>query len=86
MVIALLVGCTETVAPAPDAAARTVDAGTVETDACTREASHDCCDLLPDENAVRECSYEGLSPGDCGVAICWHADCTRTQVNFCVPL
>lgn len=57
----------------------------VPPDACSREPSGDCCDLLPDTDAVRKCSYDGLCGGVCGVVVCWSAACEQTKINFCVP-
>lgn len=88
MLIALVVvGCGDNVPPdvhlvtAPDAA---LD---VPPDACMREPSAGCCELLPDQNAVRSCAIAGiLEPGACGVAVCWLATCELLRINFCVPM
>jgi len=81
LMVAMLTGCSaDDIAPAPDAAER------LAPDACTREPTEDCCALLPDENAVRACVVSTVNPGDCGVAVCWLADCSRVTVNFCAPI
>lgn len=55
----------------------------LEGDACTREPSGDCCALLPDEDAVRACAAAAATHGECGVAVCWQADCTLLRFSFC---
>lgn len=89
ILIALALGaCGDNLGPeieivAPDAA---IDAPIdAPPDACTREPSGDCCALLPDESAVRACVIATANPGDCGVIVCWHADCSRTTLNYCAP-
>jgi hypothetical protein len=78
MCLVVMVGCIESEPePMPDAGVeRTADA-------CVREVTGGCCDLLPDEDAVRECITADMEPGTCGVMACWAADCTLTKVNFC---
>lgn len=56
-------------------------------DACMREPSTDgCCAYMPDEDAVRACAITGASGGECGVVVCWRANCELARLNFCAPL
>jgi hypothetical protein len=81
--VAVLVGCSvDSVEPGPDASVQAVEA---PADACTREPTGDCCVLLPDDSAARECAAASTAPGACGVLVCWSADCVQTKVNFCAP-
>lgn len=86
LLAALIGGCADETTTQPDASVTLLpDAAAATTDACVRDPSHGCCDLLPDEDAVRTCSYQGLAPGTCGVAVCWQADCSSVRLNFCAP-
>lgn len=79
--VVMLVGCASESAPEPMPDAR--EAMQV-TDASTCQPSR-CCALLPDVDAVRACETEWLNSGDCGVIVCFAADCTSTKIPFCVP-
>jgi hypothetical protein len=83
-----LVGCAvDSVEPGPDASVQAVEGldAAAPADACTREATGDCCALLPDDAAARECAAATTAPGACGVLVCWSADCVQTKINFCAP-
>lgn len=88
LAMVMMVGCVEQETPEPDPIDGVDRIGVIREvppETCSREPSHGCCDLLPDMDAFRECSYEGLESGSCGVAVCWEADCSMTLANFCVP-
>jgi hypothetical protein len=79
LALVVLAACATETEPAPDAALL------VAPDACVREATGDCCTLLPDDTAVAECAARDVPPGACGVYVCWFTDCSRQLVNFCAP-
>jgi hypothetical protein len=84
LVAAVLCGCVGGEGepnPSPDASVQAVEA----LDACVREPTGDCCALLPDDNAARECAAASTAPGACGVLVCWSADCVQARLNFCAP-
>jgi hypothetical protein len=87
--VIVLAGCFGESEPRPDGGVHliTVDAATdsAPADACVSEPSAGCCDLMPDVDAVIACSTQGMNPGECGVAVCFAADCTRAALSFCVP-
>lgn len=74
------VACVETHEPVPPDAQPQQPVA----DACVREPSDGCCELLPDEEALRECIKQQTqdTPG-CGVYLCWQSDCTLQRYNFC---
>jgi hypothetical protein len=60
-----------------------LDTGAVTCDS-SKYAPSPCCDLLPDENAVRACELPP-PPGTCGVIACPLANGTFQRINFCGP-
>lgn len=49
------------------------------------EPTADCCDLLPDRDAVGACIQSQLSGTDgCGVYVCRLESCELERVPFCV--
>jgi hypothetical protein len=88
LAVTYLLGCGDNMAPPPVLTFVDPDAGidAPPPDACVyvHPDAAECCDLLPDEDAVRTCV--NLPPGACGVIVCRHPDCSAITLNVCGPI